>query len=779
MGAAHAAATAAAVPPSWLKSNSGADLLLLATGVRGGGGGTGAGCSSAARTRSLSDSTAVVSSSASSSSRSVGSVAREARQQQQHGKEEEDQKAKKEQHGNHRVTHNEQSRGPVARDLSVAGQSFDVQGTDEERTASAAVPAAPTPLPSCEAKRSFRSTIQSSFRRRKRANNASPRKVRGKAVAAAAALACGAVLEPAQVSALYDTALTFDPPVVGYPTEITFTFTPQYDISAGKFIRLHLPGFTRGERNGTAGEDFGFNNEDDSGNYGLAWPSDTFRGWWSEGTPEQEYEDSVFNLYTSQTLVSDVSYTAIIDRSISIKSNCGHPADDPLFYAWVDDITTNYKMFGKVDYLIQAIEEIPMSCYMAPTSLKFDPPLPKALMHITVGFQPARDLVAGDTVTVNLKGFTSGEADGVAGVDFAMGTLLLEGSDWLAEWEEGTYVDGEPGFEDSILRLQAAAAIPAGELHEVKIYRSNGIRAQCGMAENGTSSTISVVSLSDPPWDATGEFTYTQTIGPGCLELNYCSGRGECDYCLQRCDCAEGFGSPSELELSTDIARDCSQLMCPSGVSWAPVLSGYPRPDPDSSHTMVECSNMGTCIRSFGICLCQEGFEGRACERYACPNACSGNGVCRSMRDMGLMQAATPFVDATAGSEVVYGWDTPEGSSTWDSRSVYGCVCDSSWEVGLGAGQTQEAEYFGPDCSMLHCPSGDDPATEDDETDCQDVVAVGGRGSGATGNLCHVDCSNRGICDYKTGVCSCFDGYHGQACDKKQGDGYGFNTAGV
>lgn len=26
-----------------------------------------------------------------------------------------------------------------------------------------------------------------------------------------------------------------------------------------------------------------------------------------------------------------------------------------------------------------------------------------------------------------------------------------------------------------------------------------------------------------------------------------------------------------------------------------------------------------------------------------------------------------------------------------------------------------------------------------------------------------MDCSNRGICDYETGVCSCFDGYHGQA----------------
>lgn len=36
----------------------------------------------------------------------------------------------------------------------------------------------------------------------------------------------------------------------------------------------------------------------------------------------------------------------------------------------------------------------------------------------------------------------------------------------------------------------------------------------------------------------------------------------------------------------------------------------------------------------------------------------------------------------------------------WDGEAMYGCVCDSSWEVGLGAGQRQQAEYFGADCSQ-------------------------------------------------------------------------------
>ena len=64
-----------------------------------------------------------------------------------------------------------------------------------------------------------------------------------------------------------------------------------------------------------------------------------------------------------------------------------------------------------------------------------------------------------------------------------------------------------------------------------------------------------------------------------------------------------------------------------------------------------------------------------------------------------------------------------DDSVTWDEEMIYGCVCDSAWEVGLGAGQTQEPEWFGPDCSLRHCPSGNDPNTDEDETDCEGVTS--------------------------------------------------------
>ena len=70
-----------------------------------------------------------------------------------------------------------------------------------------------------------------------------------------------------------------------------------------------------------------------------------------------------------------------------------------------------------------------------------------------------------------------------------------------------------------------------------------------------------------------------------------------------------------------------------------------------------------------------------------------------------------------------------ETTERWDQDRIYGCVCDSSWPVGLGPGQRQEPEWFGPWCSLRHCPSGDDPyTTHVDETNCTGKVAAGGYG---------------------------------------------------
>jgi hypothetical protein len=68
-----------------------------------------------------------------------------------------------------------------------------------------------------------------------------------------------------------------------------------------------------------------------------------------------------------------------------------------------------------------------------------------------------------------------------------------------------------------------------------------------------------------------------------------------------------------------------------------------------------------------------------------------------------------------------------------------------------------------------HCPTGDDPETPlVDETNCNGVAAPGGNVVGMTGNICHVECSNRGICNYRSGVCQCFSGFTGFACQRSE-----------
>ena len=183
----------------------------------------------------------------------------------------------------------------------------------------------------------------------------------------------------------------------------------------------------------------------------------------------------------------------------------------------------------------------------------------------------------------------------------------------------------------------------------------------------------------------------------------------------------------------------------------------------DLLHSNSECSSAGKCDRSSGRCECFNGYEGDACQRKSCFSDCSGHGSCVSMRRMATMEEAQPTSAATT---------YVHSNVQWDADMLFGCVCDSSWSVGLGASDTQQAEYFGPDCSLKRCPSGDDPITLVDETDGTVAANAGvwcSETSSHSGNKCHVDCSNRGHCDHSTATCTCFEGFYGASCNSIEG----------
>lgn len=187
----------------------------------------------------------------------------------------------------------------------------------------------------------------------------------------------------------------------------------------------------------------------------------------------------------------------------------------------------------------------------------------------------------------------------------------------------------------------------------------------------------------------------------GGLCENHCSHNGVCTF-NNNCQCFTGLNGESEW-----TGPDCSQRTCPKDFAWVGSVVNA-----NDLHPWVECSNKGTCDRKTGVCSCFPGYDGIACQRTTCPSNCNGRGYCFPQKIL-----------ATKAGRIY--------SKPWDAKKNVGCVCDPG--------------YRGPACEFQECPSGMDPLD-------------------GYGNESGRDCSGRGVCDYSSGLCSCFSGFFGTSC---------------
>ena len=104
---------------------------------------------------------------------------------------------------------------------------------------------------------------------------------------------------------------------------------------------------------------------------------------------------------------------------------------------------------------------------------------------------------------------------------------------------------------------------------------------------------------------------------------------------------------------------------------------------------------------------------GQACELLNCPGQllpCNGNGQCLDMSSLALLALNNGNL---AG--YTYG-ATPNNPATWDAYMVQGCLCDTG--------------YTGYDCSLLTCPTGDDPNTINQYDEQQLISCTDADGAG-------------------------------------------------
>lgn len=255
-----------------------------------------------------------------------------------------------------------------------------------------------------------------------------------------------------------------------------------------------------------------------------------------------------------------------------------------------------------------------------------------------------------------------------------------------------------------------------------------------------------------------------------------CSGHGNCvnetetDFA---CSCDNGW-----------TGNDCNTPKCPNGcvhgeceiteagTRECQCYPGWMREACDVRTCPIDdegrmCHGNGICHE--GTCYCAGNFLPPDCSHKACPNDCSGHGICQREgkcdcdngwegEDCGDQQNCTE----QCNPKPKHCPNDCSGHGVCDNAK---CTCTKGWK--------------GADCSIMQCPqncSGNGVCVKG-KCECDPLFA----GEACTIKLCPKDCSGHGTC--RNGVCDCERGWWSDSCSlrgcEQNCHGHGYCLDGV